>query len=300
LAASNERIVAITAAMPDGTGLGCFKSRYPSRFFDVGIAEGHGVTFAAGLAKGGMRPVMAVYSSFLQRAYDQILHDVCIQNLPVVFAIDRAGAVGEDGETHQGLYDLAFLSHIPNMTLLAPKNQKELAAMLEFAINHEGPVAIRYPRAPASRVLEEQNPPIEYGRTETITHGEKVAIISVGAMMDTAVAVSAILEQQGLAPGLFNARFVKPIDMKLVNRLAHYPYVFVLEEAVRAGGYGAKLLESLACLHKPWPMPYFHSFAFPDAFIEHGTREELHRLHKLDADSIAAHILQTITQNKEK
>ena len=321
LASRDNKIVAITAAMDAGTGLGPFKERFPKRFFDVGIAEGHGVTFAAGLAKGGFKPVVAVYASFLQRAYDQIIHDVALQNLPVIFAIDRAGIVGEDGETHQGIYDLAYLSHIPNMTVMAPKDGDELTAMLGFALAHDGPVAIRYPRdaAPTSEALHDKTKaalqgdektapmtkaapqnkaratPILYGRAETIVKGENIALVSVGTMMKTALEATEILQGAGHNPSIYNARFVKPLDMGLVNSLAGYKYIFVLEDATRIGGYGSRLLEALLTTASP---PHFHTFAFPDTFIEAGQREELFQRYKLDASSIASHILQTLQKNQ--
>jgi len=320
-AAKNKKIVAITAAMSSGTGLEPFKARFPKRYFDVGIAEGHAVTFAAGLAKAGLRPVVAVYASFLQRAYDQIIHDVALQNLPVIFAIDRAGIVGEDGETHQGIYDLAYLSHIPNMTVMAPKDGDELTAMLGFALAHDGPVAIRYPRdaAPTSEALHDKTKaalqgdektapmtkaapqnkaratPILYGRAETIVKGENIALVSVGTMMKTALEATEILQGAGHNPSIYNARFVKPLDMGLVNSLAGYKYIFVLEDATRIGGYGSRLLEALLTTASP---PHFHTFAFPDTFIEAGQREELFQRYKLDASSIASHILQTLQKNQ--
>jgi 1-deoxy-D-xylulose-5-phosphate synthase len=310
LAKNNPDIVAITAAMPDGTGLCPFKKRYPERFFDVGIAESHAVTFAAGLAKAGMRPVAAVYSSFLQRAYDQILHDVCLQNLPVVFAVDRAGVVGPDGETHQGLFDLSYLSHMPNMTVMAPKNKNELVAMLAFAFKHNGPVAVRYPRSAVSNALPEHNAPIIWGRAETVfsvdtTPPEKanppeikpttaisvsVALVSVGSMMDTALLAAEELRRYGINVGLYNARFIKPLDMGLVAALSGYDYVYSLEENVRSGGYGARLSEAL-----PRTVP-FRAFAFPDTFVEQGTRDELFKRYKLDAESIILTIKNNFTK----
>jgi len=271
----DERIVAVTAAMPDGTGLSAFAQRFPGRFYDVGIAEGHGVTFAAGLAMGGLRPVVAIYSSFLQRAYDQILHDVAIQNLPVIFAIDRAGIVGEDGETHQGLYDLAFLSHIPNMTVLAPADAGELTAMIDFALTHNGPVAIRYPRGDAAKARE--TPPIVLGQAHTVVTGKRIALVSVGTMMETALHVLKNLQHDGCTPGLYNMRFVKPIDKALQKKLQSYEHVFVLQDAVAT--------------------PFFqnaHTFAFPDKFIEAGKQSELFTRYKLDADCITAKIKEII------
>jgi len=284
-AEGNDRIVAITAAMPDGTGLSAFAERFPNRFYDVGIAEAHAVTFAAGLAMGGLRPVVAVYSSFLQRAYDQILHDVALQNLPVVFAIDRAGIVGEDGETHQGLYDLAYLSHIPNMTVLAPANAGELEAMLDFAIAHDGPVAIRYPRGEA--VFSAEGPPIVYGRSHTIAQGRGIALVSVGTMMETALAVRENLRAEGYEPSLYDARFVKPIDGALAEKLKEYERVYVLQDAATKGGYGEALR-----------LPNVRDFAFPDRFIEAGTQKELFARYRLDEKSITAFIIEEI-KNKE-
>jgi len=276
---TNDRIVAVTAAMVDGTGLREFRDRFPNRFYDVGIAEGHAVTFAAGLAKGGMRPVVCVYSSFMQRAYDNILHDVAIQNLPVIFALDRAGAVSGEGETHQGLYDFAYLSHIPNMTVLAPATAAELDAMLELALKHNGPVAIRYPNDVAKIV--EGVPEIVWGQSQPVTHGEEIAIVSVGTMLDTAQKVVQTLQENGHNPSLYNAHFVKPIDTYLVQRLANYKYVFTIEDAAKIGGYGMQLQPTFA-------------FAFPDSFIETGTREELFRRYRLDATAIAEQILKHI------
>ncbi|MCL2286370.1 MAG: 1-deoxy-D-xylulose-5-phosphate synthase [Firmicutes bacterium] len=273
----NKNIVAVTAAMPDGMGLTRFKTQFPKRFFDVGIAEGHAVTFAAGLAKGGLRPVVGVYSSFMQRAYDNILHDVAIQNLPVIFALDRAGAVCAEGETHQGLYDYAYLSHIPNMTILAPCSGTELADMLDFAFNHNGPVAIRYPNSPAPEYDEIPVEKVMYGRSQTVFKSKDIAIVSVGAMMDKALEVLVNLQQKGYSPGLYNARFVKPLDMDLIKKLAGYKYVFTIEDAARIGGYGMRMQPTYA-------------FAFPDAFLEAGTREELFKRYRLDATAIAEKI----------
>ena len=283
----DKRIVAVTAAMPDGTGLSQFKERFPKRFFDVGIAEGHAVTFAAGLAQGGMRPVVAVYSSFMQRAYSNIIHDAAIQNLPVIFALDRAGAVSGDGETHQGLYDLAYLSHIPNMTVLAPANGTELAAMLDFALSLNSPVAIRYPKDIAVRtdIL-----PIEYGKSVQIAAGEEIAIVSVGAMMDTALAIVGKLKENGHNPSLYNARFVKPLDIELAQRLhENYRHVFTIEDGTGTGGYGAGLQKHV---------PKLHSFSFPDSFIETGTRQELFERYGLDAISLTAKILERVSKGE--
>ncbi|MCL2188720.1 MAG: 1-deoxy-D-xylulose-5-phosphate synthase [Defluviitaleaceae bacterium] len=282
-AVQNSHIAAITAAMPDGTGLTRFATQFPNRFFDVGIAEAHAVTFAAGLAINGMRPVVAVYSSFLQRAYDQILHDVALQNLPVIFAIDRAGIVGEDGETHQGLYDLAFLSHIPNIVILAPANAGELRDMLDFALAHNGPVAIRYPRGEAAPQGGDATPPIIYGCAQTVRTGANIALVSVGTMLATALKVADNLQEAGFSPSVYNARFIKPIDETLLFRLKDYGYVFVLEDAAQWGGVGERL-----------GVPQGHRFAFPDRFIESGTQEELFARYKLDAVGITNRIKEII------
>jgi len=285
LAHKKENLVAITAAMPDGTGLSKIMRKYPKRVFDVGIAESHALTFAAGMAKAGMLPVVAIYSSFVQRAYDQILHDICLQNLHVVLAIDRAGIVGADGETHQGLFDISFLSHMPNMTIMAPKNSAELKDMLSYAVlEHNGPIALRYPKGIASKLMLGHRAPIELGKSEPIlVNGDNnIALVSVGVMMDVAYGVSRILYEKGHKSDLFNARFVKPIDKKFVNNLRNYSHVFILEDNVQKGGFGDGLVSGA------------HHFAFPDKFIEHGTREELFKRYELDREGIAKRILQII------
>lgn len=295
-AAKNKKICAVTAAMPSGTGLMTFKKLYPERTFDVGIAEEHAVTFSAGLAKGGFIPVFAVYSTFLQRGYDQILHDVCIQNLHVIFAIDRAGIVGDDGETHQGIYDLSFLSHIPNMTVMAPKNKLELEMMLEFAISYNGPIAIRYPRGEASNVLNSIITPMEYGKSELIYKGEDIAIISVGAMMDKAIVVYEKLISEGYKPTLINARFVRPVDEELLNSLKEkYKYIFTVEDNIHSGGFGSLLLQKLTEGRKLNSIIY--GFSFPDTYVEHGNREQLFKKYNLDAESIYNKIMDIIKDN---
>ncbi len=280
----NENIVAITAAMPDGTGLKRFHNMFPERFFDVGIAEEHAVTFAAGLAAGGLRPIVAIYSSFLQRAYDQILHDVCIQNMPVVFAIDRAGLVGSDGETHQGIFDLSFLSSIPNMHIMAPKNKWELSDMLKFAVDFNGPIAIRYPRGEAYDGLSEYRAKMEYGKSEPIYEEEEIALLAVGSMVKTAVELRDKLKEAGHACSLVNARFVKPIDEEQIKTLAKkHSLLVTLEENVYSGGYGEKVMEfvqkeALGCKVLP--------VALPDEYVEHGNVEVLKKEVGIDADSI--------------
>ena len=284
----DQRIVAITAAMPDGTGLKRFHNMYPDRFFDVGIAEEHAVTFAAGLAAGGLKPIVAIYSSFLQRAYDQILHDVCLQNLPVVFAIDRAGLVGSDGETHQGIFDFTYLSGIPNMHICAPKNKWELSDMMKFAVALEAPVAVRYPRGTAYTGLKEYRAPVELGRAEWIYREWEIALFAVGSMVKTAEAVRTALKARGYGVSLINARFVKPIDEDAVQEACGgHALIVTMEENVACGGYGEKVLDYMnrtglrnRCLN----------IALPDAYVEHGTVELLKKEIGLDADSIVKRI----------
>lgn len=284
LAGRDRRIVAITAAMPDGTGLTRFKNEFPDRFFDVGIAEQHAVTSAAGMAAAGMRPVVAVYSSFLQRGFDQILHDVCIQNLPVVFAVDRAGLVGSDGETHQGIFDLSYLTCIPNMAVLAPKNRWELEKELEFAFQYPGPIAIRYPRGEGYQGLEEYQAPVEFCRGELISEGEDIALLAVGSMVSTAEHIRDKLKEEGYDLTLANGRFIKPIDVKLVDRLAAtHDCIVTLEENVLQGGFG---LQVTSYVHKHYPDVRVLNIALPDAYVEHGNVSLLREALGIDSDSI--------------
>ena len=279
----DEKVVAITAAMPDGTGLKRFRNAYPERFFDVGIAEEHAVTFAAGLAAGGMKPIVAVYSSFLQRAYDQILHDVCIQNLPVVFAIDRAGLVGSDGETHQGIFDLSYLSSIPNMHIMAPKNKWELSDMLKFAVGFDAPIAIRYPRGEAYDGLKEYRQAVEYGKAEWIYEEDEIAILAIGSMVKTGLAVYEKLKSEGYKCSLCNARFVKPIDTKMVEKASHHKLVVTLEENVLSGGFGEKVcnyMKDNQCTST------LLMVGIPDEYVEHGNVDQLRKDIGIDADSI--------------
>lgn len=284
MAEKDDKLVAITAAMPDGTGLKRFKNRYPDRFFDVGIAEEHAVTFAAGLAAGGLKPVVAVYSSFLQRAYDQILHDVCIQNLPVIFAIDRAGLVGSDGETHQGIFDLSYLSSIPNMHIMAPKNKWELADMMAFALDFGCPIALRYPRGIAYDELKEQRDPIVYGKSELLYKGSKVALLAVGSMVKTALEVKEMLKGKEIDATVVNARFIKPVDTEIIESLVKRHSLFVtMEENVLSGGYGEKVLSYLTQEH---PRKRVINIALPDTYIEHGNVEILKKETGIDAQSV--------------
>lgn len=284
LGESHQELVAVTAAMPDGTGLKRFGQKFPDRFFDVGIAEEHAVTSAAGMAAGGLKPVVAVYSSFLQRGFDQIVHDVCLQNLPVVFAIDRAGLVGSDGETHQGIFDLSYLTAIPNMSVMAPKNRWELEDMLAFAVDYNGPIAVRYPRGEAYRGLKEFRAPIEYGRGEILYEEGEIAILAVGSMVSTGEHIREKLKAMGHNCSLANLRFVKPLDTGLLDRLAqNHPVIVTMEENVLQGGFG---LTASAYLHEHYPEIKVIQVALPDAYVEHGNvtllREEL----GIDSDSI--------------
>ncbi len=290
LAREDKKIVGITAAMPGGTGLGKFAKWFPDRFFDVGIAEAHAVTFSAGLAAGGLKPVFAVYSSFLQRAYDQILHDVCIQQLPVVFAIDRAGLVGSDGETHQGIFDLSYLSIIPNMTIFAPKNAYELEDVLEFATQKvSAPFAIRYPRGNASFEMASYRTPIEYGKSELMISGNKIALIAVGIMVEKALIIRERLAEKGVDATVVNARFVKPIDTAMIDELIKtHDCLVIMEENVYMGGLGESVehyvdekLYNVKCI----------DISLPDDYIEHGNVDILREETGIDTDSIMNKII---------
>lgn len=286
----NERVVAVTAAMADGTGLKRFGNMFPERFFDVGIAEEHAVTFAAGLAAAGLKPVVAVYSSFLQRAYDQILHDVCIQNLPVIFAIDRAGLVGSDGETHQGIFDLSYLSCIPNMTIMAPKNKWELSDMMKFAADFPSPVAIRYPRGEAYDGLKEFRATVVYGKSEVLYEESQIALIALGSMVKTAEAVREKLKEQGYPVTLVNARFAKPLDRDLLKRLSQtHKLLVTLEENVISGGFGEHVTEFFNSGQIPVSLI---NIAISDDYVEHGNVDLLRKKLKIDADSILERILE--------
>ncbi|SES30166.1 1-deoxy-D-xylulose-5-phosphate synthase [Butyrivibrio fibrisolvens] len=294
----DPRVCAITAAMADGTGLKRFRNKFPDRFFDVGISEEHAVTFAAGLAEGGMRPVFAVYSTFLQRAYDQIIEDVCLQNLPVVLAIDRAGLVGSDGETHQGIFDLSYLSSMPNMHIMAPKNKWELSDMLKFAVNFDGPIAIRYPRGEAYAGLVDWRAPIEMGKAEPIFEEGGVLLLAVGSMVKTAVMVREILAAQGIACSLTNARFVKPIDEEYILSVADkHPLIVTMEENVLSGGFGEKvrsLLGEKGCNTK------IMNIGIPDQFVTHGSPDTLMAMLGIDEKSIAQKIKAELDRMEDK
>jgi 1-deoxy-D-xylulose-5-phosphate synthase len=296
LAQDNPKIVAITAAMPDGTGLVDFRQQFPERFFDVGICEQHAVTFAGGLAQEGMRPVAAIYSTFLQRAYDQVLHDVCMQNLPVVLALDRGGVVGEDGETHQGLFDLSYLRHLPNLTLMAPKDENEMRDMLYTAVEHPGPVALRYPRGKGVGVAFSstlQKVPI--GKAEVLREGEDLLILALGASVYPALKAAEQLEKQGFSTTVVNARFVKPLDETLILTLAaKHGRVLTVEENVLAGGFGSAILELLA--DRGLTGVSVQRLGIPDTFVEHGAPNILREKYGLDAAGILQSALAALNQ----
>jgi len=294
LADKDERIVAITAAMCEGTGLTAFRKTFPDRFFDIGIAESHATTFAAGLAISGLRPVVAIYSTFLQRAYDEIIHDVCLQNLPVIFAIDRGGIVGDDGPTHNGSYDISFLRHIPNLVLMAPKSGRELKDMLHFALKHNGPVAIRYPRGKTTpEFLEAASQPITLGKAEVLTEGRDLAIIAVGNMVNPAVEAARMLAQTEVRVTVVNARFIKPLDEGLLKALSLKTNLFLtVEENALQGGFGSAVLEYLADLGIPGLQ--VRRLGIPDRFVEQGPQEMLRREFGLSPEGITVHALSLV------
>lgn len=298
IAEENPKVVGITAAMPDGTGLVQLQERFPERYFDVGIAEQHAVTFAAGLAAEGMIPVVAIYSTFLQRAFDQVLHDVALQNLHVVLALDRGGLVGDDGATHHGVYDLSYLRVIPNMVMMAPKDGEELRAMLRFAVSHNGPVALRYPRGSVPAIdWGVPEIPIEMGKAEILQDGEDAVIFAVGSMVATAFAAAKQLEHEGMSVALVNARFVKPLDRETVMRYARrVPRFVLIEENSVCGGFGSGVLDLLA--HEGVHDVRVKHLGIPDQFIEHGSTDILRRLAGLSAEHIveAVHALCRTTE----
>ena len=292
IAENDPAMVAITAAMEDGVGLHSFHIRYPNRFFDVGIAEQHAVSFAAGLAAGGLKPIFAVYSTFLQRAYDEIVEDVCLQQLPVVFAVDRAGLVGADGETHQGIFDLSYFSAMPGMTVMAPKNGLEMREMFKFAMELEKPAAVRYPRGAAYTGLVEHRAPIELGKAEMLYDEGGVLLLAVGSMVKTALQVKETLNAQGIECSIANARFVKPMDTELLREAAgEYHLIVTMEENVHSGGFGEHVAAWYA--EEEMQVPLLQ-IAIPDTFVTHGSPQELCRLTGIDADSVVAKILQRI------
>ena len=289
LAKEEPRLVGVTAAMEDGVGLKEFHRRYPRRFFDVGIAEQHAVVFAAGMAAGGMKPVVAVYSTFLQRAYDQIVEDVCLQQLPVVFAIDRAGIVGADGETHQGIFDLSYLSQMPNMTVMAPKNKWELSDMLKFALKLGTPAAIRYPRGEAYAGLKEFRSPMALGKSEMIFREKDIALVAVGSMVKTGEKVREILHEKGMSCTLVNARFVKPLDTEMLDSLCpDHKMIVTMEENITSGGFGEHVQAYMDSCHRDIRTI---GISIPDMFVRHGSPDQLAAELGIDAESIAARIV---------
>ena len=281
--------MAITAAMADGTGLSKFAKKYPERFYDVGIAEQHGTTFAAGLAKAGLKPVFAVYSSFLQRAYDQVLHDVCIQKLPVVFAIDRAGLVGSDGETHQGIFDISYLSSIPNMTVMAPKNKWELADMMKYALSFQAPIAVRYPRGTAYDGLKEYRAPIQLGKSETLKEGGDVALFALGSMVPAALQVAEALSMHGIDATVINARFASPFDSEKITELAkNHRLLVTMEENVISGGFGEHIA---AYVNENNLEIHVQNIGIPNVYVEHGNVDRLKEDIGIDAKSIYENVL---------
>jgi len=285
-AAGDSRIIAITAAMKEGTGLAAFAEKYPDRIYDVGIAEQHATTFAAGLAARGLKPVVTVYSTFIQRAYDQIIHDVCLQNLPVIFAIDRAGIVGEDGPTHQGLFDITFLRNVPNLMFMAPADMPELRRMLRFAISHNGPAAIRYPRAKAFELQSVGlNTELKPGTAELLREGGDVALIGIGNTVLTALKAAEMLKHDGISAAVVNARFIKPLDEKLIVGIAQKTKKIVtIEENVLAGGFGSAILE---CLNRHGILDVaIIRIGIDDEFVEHGSQRILREKYGLDEQGI--------------
>jgi len=286
MASEDHRIIAVTAAMPEGTGLSDFAHAYPDRFFDVGIAEQHAVTFAAGLATEGLRPVVAIYSTFLQRAYDQILHDVCIEAVPVIFAVDRGGIVGEDGATHNGVFDLSYLRSLPNMVVMAPKDENELCRMLTTAIAHNGPIAIRYPRGTAEgEKVENQDIPIPIGKGEVLKKGDDVVIFAIGRSVNEALSAHGMLKEHNISATVVNCRFVKPLDADLIGSLSRkIPRIITIEENVRQGGFGSAVLECLA--DQEITGFRLKCIGIPDTFVEHGAQEFLRSKYGVDASAI--------------
>ena len=298
LAEKNEKIVAVTAAMADGTGLKEFKKKYPKRFFDVGIAEQHALCMAAGMAKEGFIPVVPIYSSFYQRAFDQVIHDVCMQNLPVVMCVDRAGLVGQDGETHQGIFDLSFFNLIPNITIMAPKDFKELEEMIEFAVNLKAPVVIRYPRGTESKKIKfEKEEKIELGKAEILAHGKDITIVSIGKMVAKAVEVKEKLEKEKIEAEVINVRFLKPFDEKtIINSIKKTKKVITIEDNTVIGGLASKVQELIS--NNEESDLQFKAFGLPDTFIEHGKVEELEEKYGLDAKTIEEEALKLMNDLK--
>ncbi|EGO63634.1 1-deoxy-D-xylulose-5-phosphate synthase [Acetonema longum] len=289
VAGQDPRIVAITAAMSEGTGLKSFAQKFPQRFFDVGIAEPHAVTLAAAMASQGMKPVVAIYSTFMQRAYDQIIHDICLQNLPVVLCLDRAGIVGEDGATHQGVFDLSYLRTVPNLTVMAPRDENELRHMLYTAIKSDSPTAIRYPRGSGRGTTLEPCRTVDIGKAEILKEGKDLALVAIGSMVGAAEQASDILSRQGISAGVVNARFVQPLDQALLQSLARkVGFLVTIEDNVLAGGFGAAVAEYVSDRH--WYGVKLFRLGLPSRFIEHGKRDELLAKYGLNPEGIALQV----------
>ncbi len=297
LAVKDERIVAITAAMPNGTGLDLFRPRHPRRYFDVGIAEEHAVVFAAGMATRGYRPVCAIYSTFLQRAFDPVVHDVCLQKLPVLFCMDRAGLSGDDGPTHHGLFDIAYLRGIPGIVLMAPKDEDELADMMKTALELPGPCAIRYPRGAVAGVARKPEPQLlPIGKAEVLSDGSDVAILGLGPMIDLAQQLAAALERDGYSAAVVNPRFIKPLDRELLQRYASRVAAFVtFEDHVKMGGFGSAVVEALGEMGLALPVV---RIGWPDQFIEHGKVDRLRAKYGLTVDAALAQVLPLLTRRR--
>ena len=292
LGAQDDRIVGITAAMGKGTGINVFQEQFPARTIDVGIAEEHAVTMAAAMALDGYKPVVAIYSTFLQRAYDQVLHDVCIQNLPVLFAIDRAGLVGSDGETHQGIFDISYFNMIPGMTIIAPKNRYELRDMLYFSKDFDGPLAIRFPRGEASEIYKDDRTEIVYGKSEVLKKGSKVALVAVGSCVKLAKTVEEALSKNKIDATIVNARFIKPIDEEMIKGLSkEHDLIVTMEENVINGSYGQSVL---SFVNKEKLQSDVMNVTLPDEFIEHGKVDQLWEMYGFNPDKIASDILKRI------
>ncbi len=300
LAEDNDKIVAISAAMSEGTGLDLFAEEFPDRFFDVGIAESHGVTFACGLAVEGMHPVAAIYSTFMQRAYDQVVHDLCLQNLPVTLALDRAGLVGEDGPTHHGVFDIAYLRHIPNIIVMAPKDENELQHMIKTAVEYEGPTAIRYPRGIGLGVpMDQELKTLSIGKAELIRDGRDVAIIAIGTMVTPSVEAAERLSEEGISVAVINARFVKPLDEEMILSVAKKTgWIVTVEEHALMGGFGSAVLECLDAQGVTGIKT--HRIGLPDMYIEHGPQAVLRQKYGLDANGIYSSVREFVEKSRPK
>ncbi len=297
LAEHNSKIVAITAAMPEGTGLACFKEKYPDRFFDVGICEQHAVTFAAGLASQGYRPVVSIYSTFMQRSYDQIVHDVCLQNLPVTFCLDRAGLVGEDGPTHHGAFDISYLRHIPNLVLMAPKDELELQSMLSLGVEHSGPCAIRYPKGSGpGKQMQSKGETLSLGKGEILKSGNELLVITLGSTVSPALeAANDLQARDGSSICLFNARFIKPLpEEQLLQLIPSFGKILIIEENSVIGGFSSAITEFLFDMEIMGSNTKFKRMGLPDKFIQHGSRSKLLNTVKLDKDGIKQELEQLL------